>query len=157
MRYAQTKRLFLFKIGLAMVRFLLLPITFLVICPPAFPEPFSAEQFEFFEKKVRPILMENCFKCHGGDKIKGGLRVDDPASLLKGGDSGDPAIVPFNAKKSLLLQAIKKTHPDFEMPPKGALSKQSIIDIEKWIKTGAPWPISKSDSPTPYTIPGKDL
>jgi len=139
-----------------MVRFFIL-LTFLLFCTPAFSEPFSAQQFEFFEKKVRPVLMENCFKCHGGDKVESGLRIDDPASLLKGGDSGDPAIVPFNSKKSLLLQAIKKTHPDFEMPPKGQLSKQSIIDIEKWIDTGAPWPIFKGESPTPYTIPGKDL
>src|SRR5690348_9928946 len=70
----------------------------------------------FFEAKVRPVLAETCFRCHGGEKTSGGLRVDSRRSLLEGGDSG-PAIAPGDAEESLLVQAVRRTHESLRMPP----------------------------------------
>ncbi len=97
---------------------------------------------EHFELKVRPVLAESCQSCHGSKKQKGGLRLDSREAILKGGESG-PAIVPGNAKASLLYQAIR--HEDLEMPPKKKLSNRKIQAIGQWIQAGAPWP--KSDHP----------
>src|SRR5262249_21785506 len=72
--------------------------------PAQSAEP-TPEGIEFFEKKVRPVLVENCQRCHGDAKQKGGLRLDSRAGLLKGGDTG-PAIVPGKAEASLLVKAV---------------------------------------------------
>src|SRR5262245_21626870 len=85
----------------------------LVLCCPA-PAPSGQEikpaqpspaAIQFFENKVRPLLVENCFKCHGDKKPKAGLRLDSRAAILEGGDSG-PAIVPGDPAKSLLVKAV---------------------------------------------------
>src|SRR5215213_9415325 len=75
--------------------------------PAAAPKPGSAE-LEFFEKKIRPVLVSSCYKCHSteGEKIKGGLLVDTREGLMKGGDSG-AAIIPGDPNKSLLIQSIR--------------------------------------------------
>jgi len=99
----------------------------------------SVEGQEFFEKKIRPLLVDNCFKCHSGPKLKGHLAVDSRASLLKGGDTG-PAMVPGDLGKSLITKAIGYNDPDLRMPPRGKLNDQQIADINMWIKSGAPWP-----------------
>jgi hypothetical protein len=96
---------------------------------------------DHFEAKIRPVLMRTCFKCHGGDKTSGGLRVDSRESLVKGGKKG-PAIVPGNAEAGLLLQAIRYTDEDFRMPPKERLAGNVVEDFARWIKAGAPWPKS---------------
>ena len=98
-------------------------------------EPSSA-QIEFFESKIRPVLIRECYECHAAEakSIQGGLSLDSRAALLKGGDSG-PAIVPGNAKESLLVQALKQE--SFEMPPKGKLSDAIIADFTTWIDQGA--------------------
>jgi mono/diheme cytochrome c family protein len=94
-----------------------------------------------YEREIRPILEENCMGCHGPDKQKSELRVDQRSSLLLGGDSGVASIVPGDPKKSHLLDLIKGTDPDEIMPPKGdPLSKADIALIEKWIGAGAIWP-----------------
>jgi len=72
---------------------------------------------KFFESKVRPLLSNKCFKCHGEDKHKADLRVDSLAGLIHGGKSG-PAIEPGQPDKSLLITAIRYDEPDLEMPPK---------------------------------------
>jgi hypothetical protein len=100
------------------------------------------QQAEFFETKIRPVLVQHCYKCHsaGADKagkLKGGLLLDDRDSLRRSGESG-PAIVPGNAKKSLLLAAIN--YDNLEMPPKGKLPKSVIADFAKWLQMGAPDP-----------------
>src|SRR4051812_9237869 len=79
----------------------------------------SADAQAFFESKIRPVLVEHCYKCHSADsdKIKGGLRVDYRDGLLKGGKTG-PAIVPNDPDKSLLIQAIRQTNEELAMPPK---------------------------------------
>src|SRR5437870_3843099 len=86
---------------------------------------------EFFEKKIRPVLVEHCFKCHSGEagKPKGGLRLDSRAAVLQGGDTG-PALVPGQPNDSLLLQAVRYTDAGLRMPPKGKLPDAVIADVE---------------------------
>ncbi len=94
---------------------------------------------EFFEKKVRPLLAENCSECHGPDKRRGGLRLDSREGLLKGGDSG-PAVVPGEPDKSRLLEAVRYGNEALRMPPKRKLSDEQLAVLAAWVKAGAPWP-----------------
>ncbi len=94
---------------------------------------------EFFEKKIRPLLSDNCFKCHTGPKLKGNLALDNRAAVLKGGDSG-PALVSGEPGKSLIIKAIGYQDPELRMPPRGKLSDQQVADVAAWITMGAPWP-----------------
>ncbi|MCU0703471.1 MAG: PSD1 and planctomycete cytochrome C domain-containing protein [Fimbriiglobus sp.] len=105
---------------------------------PADPTP---EQAERFEKTIRPLLVEHCYKCHSTEakKSKGGLRVDGRKALLDGGDGG-PAIVPGDPAKSKLIEAVRYTNNDLLMPPKGKLPADAIAALEAWVKEGAPWP-----------------
>jgi hypothetical protein len=100
-----------------------------------------AESAEFFEKRIRPVLSEQCYKCHSStsEKLKGGLMLDSREAVLKGGDTG-PAITSGDPEKSLLVEAIRWKNSDMQMPPKKALAPQQIADIEAWVKAGAPWP-----------------
>lgn len=100
----------------------------------------TAQQIDdtFFEKHVRPILVERCQSCHGPDKQKSGLRVDSLAALLKGGESG-PAIILGKPSESLLCQVIDQGEP-YAMPPKDKLKKEQILAISAWVKAGARWP-----------------
>ena len=106
-------------------------------------EPDTAS-IEFFEKHIRPVLVEHCYECHAdeSDSTKGGLRVDQQASLLRGGDTG-AAVVPGDIKNSLLISAMKQQ--DFEMPPKGKLPDETIRRFEQWVRMGAPMPMSAPD------------
>ncbi|QDU56624.1 PSD1 and planctomycete cytochrome C domain-containing protein [Aeoliella mucimassa] len=100
----------------------------------------QAESIDF-EKQIQPIFAEHCADCHGADYSESGLRVDDRASLLRGGDHGEPSIVPEKPDASFLLKVIRGEQPDLEMPPGGPpLEKEQIALIEKWIAAGAPWP-----------------
>ncbi len=101
----------------------------------------TAEDLEFFEKRIRPLLAERCYKCHSheSEKLKGGLYLDSIAGALHGGDTG-PAITPGNPERSLLVEAIQYKNTDLEMPPKGKLEDAAIADLVKWVKMGAPWP-----------------
>ncbi len=74
----------------------------------------AAQQIEFFEAKIRPVLVNSCFDCHTADE-KGGLRLDSRERLLKGGDSG-PAIVPGNPDASLLMKAVRHAQGVSKMP-----------------------------------------
>lgn len=99
---------------------------------------------EFFEAKIRPVLVAHCQECHSSTSksLKGGLQLDHRDGVLKGGDSG-PSIVPDKPEESLLLKALK--YDGFEMPPKGRLPANVVADFEQWIKLGAPDP---RDRPT---------
>jgi hypothetical protein len=109
------------------------------------------QRLEFFETKIRPVLVEHCYQCHAVDskKLRGGLLVDSRQGLLDGGESG-PAVVPGDPGKSLLISALK--HDAFEMPPKKTLPPAVIADFEKWIQGGATDPrrathrVAKPDS-----------
>ena len=98
----------------------------------------SLESSDFFEKQVRPVLLEQCAECHGPDVAESKLRVDSLAGLLAGGERG-PAIVPGKPRESLLIAAINHDEV-LQMPPKRKLSARQIRDIAKWIETGAVWP-----------------
>jgi hypothetical protein len=103
---------------------------------------------EFFEKKIRPVLVETCYKCHsaGAEKLQGKLLLDNREAARKGGETG-PAIVPGDPEASLLLKALR--YEDFEMPPSGKLPAEVIADFEKWIKEGAVDPREGSGAPPP--------
>jgi hypothetical protein len=104
--------------------------------PP--PQP-STEAIAFFESRVRPVLVEQCVRCHGAAKQRGRLRLDSRAALLTGGDRG-PAIVPGRPESSLLVKAISHEDDEVKMPPKTKLPKEQIADLTQWVKLGAPWP-----------------
>ena len=101
----------------------------------------KANSDQFFELKVRPVLADTCFKCHGGEKTSGGLRIDSRESLLRGGDTG-PAIVPGKPDESLLIRAIRHTDPDIQMPPQGKVPDEVVVNISRWVQDGANWPDS---------------
>lgn len=119
----------------AVVSALILPSAWAVESNP------TAAQLDFYEKKVRPILVDSCYSCHSADtKPAGGLRVDDLNGLLTGGNTG-PAVVPGNPEKSLLLRRVRHEDPKRKMPKEGdALTSAQIADLELWIKEGAAWP-----------------
>lgn len=128
--------------GHNMVRFL----PALVLC--AFVSTLRAdEKADFFEAKIRPVLVEQCQSCHSTEaaqnkKLQGGLLLDSREGLLQGGDSG-PALVPGKPKQSLLLQTIHYDG-DIQMPPKGKLAANIVADFEKWIADGAVDPRSST-------------
>src|SRR5262245_40523269 len=93
---------------------------------------------EFFEKKIRPLLVTHCHNCHGPAKQKAGLRLDSRASLLKGGDSG-PAVKSGDPEGSRIIEAVRYTG-DLRMPPKGKLADELVADLAAWVKMGVPWP-----------------
>jgi hypothetical protein len=101
----------------------------------------DVEGIEFFEKKIRPLLVEKCYRCHSSqaEKLKGGLYLDSQPGMLKGGNSG-PAIVPGDPEKSRLIKAIRYTDSDLKMPPTKKLSADEIAALEAWVKRGAPDP-----------------
>lgn len=110
-----------------------------------FADDLPPERIEFFEKKIRPILVENCLDCHSAaKKVRGGLRLDTVEGWSVGGDTGI-AIVPGKPEESLLIEAVKY-QDDLKMPPKGKLSESLIADLEEWIKQGAHDP--RRDRPT---------
>src|SRR4051812_17116560 len=80
----------------------------------------TPEGIEFFETNVRPVLVDQCYKCHSATSksVKGGLRVDTREGLLKGGESGAPAVVPGDVKRSKLIEAVRYGNADLQMPPK---------------------------------------
>ena len=97
-------------------------------------------QIDFFEQRIRPILANECYECHGARKQQGGLRLDFREGLLKGGNSG-PALVPGDANKSPLLQAIMQEHPKDKLPQdRPRLSGKVIADFLNWVNQGAPDP-----------------
>jgi hypothetical protein len=108
--------------------------------------PATPEQLAFFEKNIRPVLVQECYSCHAttAKKIRGGLTLDTREGIRKGGDTG-PAIVPGDAKKSLLLKAIKHAQDELKMPPKKKLADDVIANFEKWITLGAPDPRDSPD------------
>ena len=110
----------------------------------------SAEQLEFFESEIRPLLAERCYACHSSktETPFAGLRVDSRAGLLKGGDSG-PAILPGHPEQSRLMKLVRGE--PLLMPPTGRLPEEQIAALDKWIQMGAPWP---EEQPAPKLQPG---
>jgi hypothetical protein len=115
------------------------------LCCLALPAPAmaadSSADDEFFEKQIRPILVEHCYECHSASakKLKGGLRLDSRSGVLKGGDSG-PVVVPGQPGQSRLIEAIRYQSVDVRMPPRRKLPERTIADLTSWVRRGAPWP-----------------
>ncbi len=125
--------------------------TSLVVFQSSSAEP-TAEQIEFFENKIRPVLADHCYSCHSdkAEKVKGGLRLDSREALLKGGTSG-AVITPGDPDASLLIKAVRYTDPEMQMPPKDKkLSDAQIATLEAWVKMGAPDP-RDTTGPKPLT------
>jgi Protein of unknown function (DUF1549)/Protein of unknown function (DUF1553)/Planctomycete cytochrome C len=112
-------------------------------------EPWSQADLNFFETKIRPVLIDKCYSCHSDQatSIAAGLRVDSRAGLLRGGDSG-PAVEPGNPQESLLLEALHYGDEDYAMPPRnagGKLPDDVIKNFEDWVKRGLPDPRKESE------------
>ena len=108
--------------------------------PPA--TPISPDDLQFFETKIRPVLADQCYRCHSAqsEKLRGDLHLDTRAGTLEGGESG-PALVPGKPEQSLLIEAIRYGNPDLRMPPKGnKLPDDIVADFVEWIRRGAPDP-----------------
>ena len=108
-------------------------------------EPASTD-VRFFETQIRPLLIQHCVECHGPDQQKGGLRLDQPAFIISGGDSG-PAVIPNNVSDSPLIQAIR--YEGLEMPPSGKLPATDIQVLVEWVQRGAPMPAQTAATQRP--------
>lgn len=119
--------------------FILLMLTGMVESADAKDAPSKKRGIEFFEAKIRPVLIKHCYECHASDSksIRGGLLLDTRIGTLKGGDSG-ASLTPGKPEESLLLESLR--FESFEMPPSGKLAPEIIADFETWIKMGAPDP-----------------
>ena len=113
----------------------------------------TAAEIERFEKTIRPILAQHCYKCHGAAKAKGSLRLDRAEGWLRGGDSG-PAIVPGKPNESLLLRAVQHQDAEVKMPPSGKLADSLIGTLEDWIARGA---VAPSDGDGAAARPVTDI
>ena len=111
-----------------------------LLCSPNVAGADDRAGVQFFETKIRPVLVKHCYECHSTEsgKSRGGLKVDTREALRRGGDSG-PAIRGRSARDSLLYQSITY-EGDYQMPPKGKLPDGAIADIRRWIEMGAPDP-----------------
>jgi hypothetical protein len=98
----------------------------------------APEQAEFFEAKIRPVLVEQCFKCHGSKKHESGLRLDSREGVLRGTNAG-PVVVPGRPDESPLIEVIGHAAA-IKMPPRSKLPAQTIADLTKWVQMGVPWP-----------------
>ena len=112
-------------------------------------KPIEPKQLEFFEARIRPVLIKHCYECHStkSDEVKGNLLVDSAAGLLHGGDSG-PAIVAGKPDESPLIEALR--YDGVEMPPDGRLSPSIVKNFERWVEMGSPDP--RTDQPSPDVI-----
>jgi cytochrome c553 len=126
----------------ALFRLSLLALAFVIVPRTAS----AADGNTFFEKKVRPVLVEKCISCHGEKKQAGELRVDSRKALLAGGDRG-AAIVPGKPEESLLIRAVRHNE-ELKMPQKTKLPQADIDALAEWVKLGAPWP-DDAAAPTP--------
>lgn len=116
----------------------------------------TAAQLQFFESKIRPVLVRECYGCHSNqaDQIRGGLGVDSVEAIRAGGSSG-PAVVPGDLDESLLWNAIN--HVDFVMPPGRKLSANQLADFKTWIEMGAPDPRVTEEVNIQSTITDEDI
>lgn len=113
-------------------------------------EKFSPENIEFFENRIRPLLVNHCQSCHGSEKSESDFRVDGRNFILRGGASERPGAIAGDASGSLLLDVVSY-ESDYDMPPTGKLSDQEIADLNRWVSEGLPWPENES-APVQETI-----
>ncbi|MEE3372981.1 MAG: PSD1 and planctomycete cytochrome C domain-containing protein [Planctomycetota bacterium] len=121
------------------MRYLLVLVVLLVLASagPDALEASDRERADYFESKVRPLLAQRCFRCHGPKQQRGGLRLDRGSRVLAGGDSG-PVLKPGKPDDSLLIQAIN--YQGLEMPPDRKLGQREVEVLTQWVLSGAYWP-----------------
>ncbi len=104
-------------------------------------EAVDARGLEFFETRIRPILIDHCLDCHGEDPsaLKGGLDLSSAHGIARGGESG-AIVVPGDPGSSALYRAVTYVDQEFAMPPRGRLSDGEIDALRRWIEMGAPDP-----------------
>jgi hypothetical protein len=121
--------------------------------PPRKP---NSDEADFFEKKIRPVLVQHCYSCHSHEAkdLQGGLHLDSREGVLKGGDNG-PAIVPGKPDASNLIKALRYGQDFAQMPPKGKLPAEVIGDFEHWIAAGATDPRLGASPPVLASPPGQ--
>ncbi len=141
-----------------MIRFALPFTCFLLSLAFPFASKLKADETdseEFFEKRIRPVLVEHCYECHSASSkaIKGGLRLDSREAMRSGGESG-PGVVPGDLELSSVVSAMK--YESVEMPPKGKLSQNVIADFEKWVTDGAVDPRDGESAPALASKPEID-
>ena len=143
------------QLPLLMACLLLLPVTAGRAAEPAVP--FPRQQVDFFERSVRPLLIEHCYECHAqkSKPLRGHFRLDDRGHLLAGGDRG-PAIIPGDPDESLLWRAVEYGDEDLQMPPAGKLSDREIEVIREWIQLGLPMPVANIRDPSSRKDRGDD-
>ncbi|MDF1812756.1 MAG: PSD1 and planctomycete cytochrome C domain-containing protein [Verrucomicrobiales bacterium] len=127
------------------MRLLLLPFLFSTVGILSSAESFPPEQIAFFETEIRPVLVDNCLKCHTGAKARVGLQLDHRDGWLKGSDYRK-VINPHNAAESVILHAVRQNGKEKtpKMPEKGdKLNPEAIEALQKWIAMGLPWPINE--------------
>src|SRR5438045_2391676 len=120
--------------------------TFIALMVSGLPPAVAADDagLEFFEKKIRPVLVQYCYECHSADakKLGGGLLLDSRDGVRKGGDTG-LVIESGKPEESPLIIAVRYKDDSLKMPPKGKLPEAAIADLEAWVKIGAPDPRDK--------------
>ena len=121
-------------------------VAIFLLCGSTAASQTGVEGLQFFEQKIRPVLVERCYKCHssGAKKVQSGLLLDTRQAVRAGGERG-PAVVPGNLGESLLIEAIR--HESLEMPPDGKLPDSVIADFVRWVKIGAPDPRDTAATP----------
>lgn len=129
---------------------------FAIAVVPTYGQQLTPDELKFFEAKIRPVLIRECYGCHSNQSgnVRGGLRLDTREVMLIGGSSG-PAIVPGDVEESLLFNAM--VHEDFIMPPKRKLSDRVINDFREWIEMGAPDPRVNKISKVQSSITSEDI
>ena len=129
-------------------------------CAASGAEGLDTRGIDFYERKIRPLLVEQCYGCHSASaakekKLKGGLLLDGKKVMLLGGDSG-ASIVAGKPDESLLIKAVRYTDSDLRMPPRTRLSPAQILLLEEWVKMGAPAP-AEAEVPKAAAGAGIDL
>jgi hypothetical protein len=117
------------------------------------PAAFSPGDIDFFEKRVRPLLVQRCYECHAStsQKLRGGLMLDSRDGVLKGGDTG-PAAEPGQPTKSLLIEAIRYDSEQIQMPPAGKLPDTEIAILLEWVQRGLPFPKSAAATNSRHAV-----
>ncbi len=119
-------------------------LSFLNICPAN--NLSDEEKSEFFNSQVKPILVQNCFQCHGGSaEVQGGLELTSREKMLEGGHYG-PSVSLENPADSFLLEMVGYGQETAQMPPNGRLDDASLEILAKWINIGLPYPAQDSDA-----------
>ncbi|HYH63444.1 MAG TPA: PSD1 and planctomycete cytochrome C domain-containing protein [Urbifossiella sp.] len=111
------------------------------------PAAARAQDARHFETRVRPLLAEKCFKCHGPDRQRSDLRLDTADGFKKGGASGTPLVTPGRVDDSLLLRAVRHADGVEKMPPDGQLTAAQVADLAAWVRAGAPFPAAVAKAP----------